>query len=127
MRTRAAGPGDTNPRILSMDGAPESMTPGQELSLKCVVDPESVDAFKVPDEDEPRTEELQYKWYVSGGSMLGGGGGRNPLGDDDDTPPQEARPVADDDAERLTVWVVVSDGRDGVAWARVDVPVVHDP
>ncbi len=125
MRTKTAGPADTNPRILGLEGAPAGVTPGEELTLECMVDPESVDTLKLPDEDEPRDEELEYAWYVAGGSMQGGGGGRNPFGGDNDTPPEQAIPVADDDAERLTVWVVVSDERDGVAWARVDVPVVR--
>jgi len=98
-----------NPEISGLEGVPDSVEPGSTGTVSCTVDEESVEM--VPDLDgELVEEEIDYLWFIAGGKLR------------DDTG-EQIEFAADTDAERVTLWCVVQDGRGGVDWGRCDIPI----
>lgn len=122
--SRATTP-NTNPDVLSLsadDVALEStlvVDAGASVSLVATSDLETYTYVTTDGVAEERVEELEWRWYTSGGELARAFS----LGGDDDTSRSEATWVAPDEAGACELDVVVLDGRGGMGWWQVSVEV----
>jgi hypothetical protein len=114
---------NTNPDVgsLTVDGEPADsaiplvLTAGSSVDLVATLagDLETYTYVNTDGETEERTEELEWRWYVSGGSL---GGGFVDTGPEDEGGEGNQAWTAPSEAGDYELDVVVLDGRGGMGW-----------
>lgn len=104
-------------------GGTVTVSGGAEVELEATaLELESYEYVTTGGVAETRTEELQWRWYATGGSL--GGGFGPPTGDGEDAPETSSQTwIAPEEAGTHTLHAVVLDGRGGMGWFTVSVVV----
>ncbi len=127
--SRASTP-NTNPDVLALGWDGETLASGETRTVEAggayelgaaVAALEEYEYVTTDGVTEQRTEELEWRWYATGG-QLGGGFGPE-LGGAEDPLSTSVTWIAPEEAGSHTIHAVVLDGRGGMGWATLFVNV----